>query len=140
MVNDNVADPSEEREIEDIAKCGFNVGRKAYCTFQISDNYTREVTSDHFKKIISGNNECHLQAFSCKFLFDIVRSKESLRFFRAKLILYSGRHYANYADNDKCVADAATAFFWRGTFGDNAMSLTSLVPVALVAFFFTFLM
>jgi len=140
LVNDNVADPSEERKIEDIAKCGFNVGSKAYCNVQISDDYTRKVVSDYLNKILSGNNECHLQAFSCKFLFDKVKSKEFLRFFRAQVILSGGRHYASVADNDKCVADAVTALFWLGTFGDNSMSLTSLVPVALVAFFFTFLM
>jgi len=53
LVNDNVADPSEEREIKELAMCGFNVGTKAYCTIQISDDYYREVNMAFYKTVLS---------------------------------------------------------------------------------------
>ena len=63
-----------------------------------------------------------------------------MRITRAQIIAEEDTHYANVADNDMCVAEAVTGLFWQGTFEDNAMGLSALVPVALITFFFTFLM
>ena len=127
------------------SKCGFNKDTSAYCNVQFGDKYVTDAIADAQKKAKIPDTGCHPLsgadsegATACVSAYDTTKDNVFATVTR-KVTEAAAESYYLTADNDKCVAEAITQQFWRGTFGNSAMQFGVIGTVSVFAFLLAFI-
>ena len=118
----------------DLSKCGFNTDQAGWCNKRKGDQWFKTALSD-FKQLDFTSVNCHvLSGIESCMEFKKLNQTIIHEFKRAVIETDYDIGYANYALNDKCVANAITVSYWQDDYPDFAFG----VPMPILTLFALF--
>ena len=129
---DKADNATEPQDATDTSLCGFNKDGASYCNKRKGDSWFQDVLKKVQGKDLSSVS-CHANSplTTCVDAGAKIGTSDYKAWVREILSIST---YANYADNDNCVASSVTAEFWQGDspdFAFNSLTMSSMAMIVL---------
>lgn len=120
----------------DLSKCGFNTDGSGWCNKRRGDKWFTDALSQ-LKKIDFSKVHCHVSS-TISTCSDLLNLNQTVlhEFTRAVTESDYDIGFANYAQNDKCVAKSITTSYWQEDFPDFAVLFKMPILALLLSLIF----